>query len=404
MKKRDLFIVVFAVAFGLLYQFFKDGDVKFFEGCSVKKHNLRDKGYPNRSKLKDVVLKGVSAISIRNPAGSISLNTAEGEETEIKIFSIIYSKRKKIAEKIAKNISALIEKKESTAHITISNGENFPYSRVRININIAVPSEVNLDIKNRYGDIIINVPSNKTVINEKYGDIKILYPVNNLELSCRYSKVKVNDIIEGCNISSSKYSYFEISGSGSLNIKTSYSKLFINNYDTKKEISIKGLTSKFSFSKIEASDLNIKNSNGRIYLENIKVDSSKIISNNCKINIDKMISGDTIIKNSYAGVKINELKGDSINILIKNLDMNFYIGKSINTVNISAKYSDIDLFLKKDISPFFDINATYGEIKNNTSLAFLTSKEKHKIRLSGGGKAPKIVIFSNYSDIKLKNN
>ncbi len=403
MKKRDLFIAVVVIVFGLLYQFFESGNIKILEGCKINNSILLEKNYPNVFKLKSITLKNINRFNISNIAGSINIKKNDIDETFIEINSTVYSKNKKTAEKIRGKILSSIKKKGSLVTVSTTDNSRFSYSRVRIAIIIKTPQAESIRIKNRYGNISIGIPSGETSIDEKYGDINIEDTVKNLNIKSKYSKVKVKRIQKKGDFNS-KYSYFDISGSGSIKFKAAYSELFLNNLITEDGIILICSTSKLSLNKINASELILKNSNGKIYLDGIKVNTSKIISENCRINIDNMDCNDSVIKNSYGRVRINELHGDSVNILIKNLDMNLLLGEQLETVNISAKYCDIDLLLKKKISPFFDINSTYGEIFNKTSLSFLTTKEIHKIRLSGGGRTPKIIIFAKYSDIKLKNN
>ncbi len=403
MKKRDLFIAVIVIIFGISYQFFEKGRISFFRGCRISTPDLIDRKFPNLFKLKEGEFEGIKAIEINNPAGNIQLVRKTDDNTSVSISATIYSKKKTRAESILKEINPMVKKNGSTLKIYISKKSEFPINRARMNLTIASPPGIDIKISNKLGDITSDIEAGVFIIKEKYGDIDLKREVAELDLDASHSKIKISKIKKKSKIKA-RYSYFQISGTGTLNIESGYSEYYIKNFKSTEDIALINWSSEISLENTVGAAVNIKNSNGKIYLEKLKAESIKIVSKNCKIRLDGVKSEDTIIKNSYSDVMVNDLSGDSINLLLKNLNLNFYPGKKLYIINISASYSDLDLFLEKGNTPFFDINAIYGKIVNTTDISFLTSREKQRIRLSGGGKSPRIVISARYSDIKLKNN
>ena len=46
MKKKEILIVIVVIAFGVIYNFVKSGDVRFYSGCSVGSRELLDRKHP----------------------------------------------------------------------------------------------------------------------------------------------------------------------------------------------------------------------------------------------------------------------------------------------------------------------------------------------------------------------
>ena len=79
MKKREIFIVIVLIAFGIIYNSYKSGDfeISFYEGCSVDSRSLLDKRSLTRFVQEEIRCPHdhIKKIEIENLAGSIT-NTA----------------------------------------------------------------------------------------------------------------------------------------------------------------------------------------------------------------------------------------------------------------------------------------------------------------------------------------
>ncbi len=91
MKKRDLFIVIVVLAFGLVYNFVETGEIQFYEGCNVDARGLRDRNHPNAFAQEEIRydVSKISEIELDNRAGGIVITKSEDDtiriNTEIRV-------------------------------------------------------------------------------------------------------------------------------------------------------------------------------------------------------------------------------------------------------------------------------------------------------------------------------
>lgn len=440
MKKRDIIIVMAVIAFGLIYNAIKSGDfdIRFHKGIPVTTWQLKDKSYPNDFAREEIHYNQVDKIGIRNIAGDIevektALNANETGDPGIRIYPAIrvYHRSKKEAEEISKKIkintmleSETIEadnvagkKEKNKVRIEVKSMEDFPLRRARVRFKLVVPETVELDLRNRYGDMEIDGCGTNISLDGKHGDITVKHVDSAVEINHKNGRVVVTDV-QNSVLLSARNSRIRVNNVSDLkldcyltdvDIRQVENKVHIENaayasitMDEGNEFSAVGRHTKFKLTNIKNS-VQIKNSHKSIIMRNIKGDIH-INANNCKINLDQITSGDVVIKNAYNYVYIDKISADNLDVLMSNGDLNIAFDQIKEKLNIKNRHSKVTLIYPSSLRPVFNIEARYGSVTNRTSEELSVLKERGRELVTSNqleGK-PKITINTTYGDILLE--
>ena len=385
MKRKEIFIVIALIVFGIAYHFYKSGEIDlitkngFF--ISLNSTKLLDKNHQNNFIEKEINLHGIKKIKIINIAGEIIVERSKDNTTIIKPIICIYHKNKSTAKEIYNKIKIRSEKSKENIKIEVDSNEKFPYKRVRVKFKLLIPETVELNLFNRYGNINIKNAGKNININEKHGNIFASDINSNMDITHKYGKIKLKKI------------------SGNINVKSKHSKLNITN-----SLSIK-IESEFTKVNLEniKDDIEISNSHSPINMKKIKGNIT-INSRHCKIKLDNIISEYLNIKNSYDDVYIKNISGNNLYLYISHADLNINFNEIKEQININSNYSDITIEYPKSTNPSLNICTKYGKIKNYTKTKFTIIKQTYNQLLSYQGENPEIIINDSYGDIYLKNN
>jgi archaellum component FlaF (FlaF/FlaG flagellin family) len=72
MKRKEIFLIVVLIIFGLLYQLYKTGEEEVFEGCSTDSKYLLDKNHPHEFTGIISTFENIHTLDIKNLASWVS--------------------------------------------------------------------------------------------------------------------------------------------------------------------------------------------------------------------------------------------------------------------------------------------------------------------------------------------
>jgi hypothetical protein len=455
MKKREIFIVIVLIAFGIIYNSYKSGEfeISFYEGCSVDSGSLLDKRSLTKFVQEEIRCSHdhIKKIEIENLAGSITVEKHSTVETKadseseienenksektIRIVPAIHVYHRDAAKaheihkkiKIETHIYDMVEAEESAGtgskptykklHITVSPEESFPYRRVRVHFKLTIPESVELDLWNRYGNMEINGCGKNILLNGKYGDIWVRHIDSNLKIRHRHGNAAVEDIKDAVDLSS-RYSKIKIRDVSGLKLNCSHSRVFIAGVkketdidhaaysvitmENSKKITLDGRHTKIKMENIEEG-ASVKNSHETIYMRNIK-GNVQVKARHCKVVVKQAVSDDVVVKNSYGSVWCDEISAKNVDIMLNNGKLDIAFDRIEERINIRNRYSRIRLEYPGSLQPLFSIHVRHGDIVNRTpvEMAILKERSGADVNASTMEGKPEIIINTTYGDVFLE--
>ncbi|MDQ1353027.1 MAG: hypothetical protein QG657_3333 [Acidobacteriota bacterium] len=423
MKKREIILVIAVIAFGVIYNSVKSGDIRFYSGCSPYSRELLDKKYPVEFPQKELqyTVKETDAapsrrININNPAGDIEVGKSIDNTIRITPVIRVYHKDKEKAGDISRDIKLITRENGEEITITVESNERFPYNRARLGFKCLVPAKVELELKNRYGNIDINDTGQDINIDARYGDVFVknvesplkvksyrglvrLYDIKDsiqldsnhsrvkirnttsLKLKCTHSNLVIEDVKEGIEITRSGYSELEIENAGRLNIDAQHTRM-------KLEKITGGVVLANTYEPISMTDIQ----------GDINIDARQ-----CRINVTNAVGDFLIVNNSYSNVVIDGFSGKTLDARLKNAELDVTFENIREKININTNSADVTLKYPETLGPAFDINSVNGKIFNSTPAQLTVQEEREKRWLKTLEGKPQITIDAKYADVFLKN-
>jgi hypothetical protein len=420
MKKRDVLGILVLILAGIMYNFYiKNGEVVFFDGCSMSSKKLTQKKHQNVFVEKIIhypEAKDIKQITIDNPAGDIVIVKSKEGSVSIEPIIKVFHKNRERAKKIVKQIKIIPRKTEKKIAINIETDKEFPYRRVRLGFKCQVPQDIELDIRNRYGNIDIENVGKKISIDQYKGDLFIKNIDSNLKVKSHHGLVRIYNIGDVVELSSN-FSRVKIRNVPLLKLKCSQAKVWIDQVEDTIDTTYAG------YSSIVISDagklkinarhtrlklknikdyIEIKNSHAYINMENILGDIN-IKSRECNIVLNKISIDNLFINNSYNDIDINDISCKNIDITLDHGDLNLTLKKIQEGIIAKTRHAEVVFNYPTDLNLFFDINSNNGKIINRTSTNFTITQKDQKYILKTNEGLPKIDISSDYGDITLRN-
>jgi len=418
MKKKEILLVIAAIAFGIIYSLVESGDIRFYSGCSVDSRNLKDKRHPVRFIQEEIEYPAdaIKKIKLNNPAGDIEVEKSKNDSILIKPVIRVYHKDKKKANKICGAIQVSTRKSGNKIVIGVDSEKRFPYQRVRVEFKCFIPENVELDLKNRYGDIGIKDAGQDIKIDQRHGNLFIKNIDSTLKVKSHHGNVRLYDITDQIELSSN-YSRIKIKNVPSIILKCSHANLYMSDVKEEAEIIHASYSSieieKANYSYIDArhTKIELKNIKNGVKINNshAPIDMKDITGNinikakQCRIDLNKIVSPLLTIKNSYNDIDIEDISGKKLNILLKNGDLTVAFDNIEGEINIKSEHADVELKYPNSVKPAFNIISNNGRIINRTAveLTVLEENQKRFVNISEG--KPQIIIDTLYGDVILKN-
>jgi DUF4097 and DUF4098 domain-containing protein YvlB len=419
MKKKEIIIVVVVIAFGIIYNFVKSSEIRFYSGCSVGSRSLLDKKHPKDFIQKEIEYPAgtIGKIKINNPAGDIEVEKSKEGSILVKPVIRVYHKNKEKAKKICGTIEVSNRKIGKKIVIGVDSEGRFPYRRVRVGFKCLIPEDMELDLKNRYGNIDIQDAGQDIEIDERHGNLFIKNIDSNLKVKSDHGRIRLYDIKDQIQLSSN-HSRIKIKNVASIILKCSHANLSINDVKEETEIVYAShslldiektnylyIDARYTKMKLEnlKDGVKINNSHAPIYMKDI-TGNINIKAKQCKMALDKVISEYLTIKNSYNDIDIEDISGKNLNLFLKNGDLTIAFDNIEEEINIKTEHADVELTYPNSVVPAFNITSKNGRIMNRTAaeLTVLEENQKRMVNILEG--KPQIIVDTLYGDVILKNS
>jgi DUF4097 and DUF4098 domain-containing protein YvlB len=415
MKKKEIVIVVLLIVFGFIYNAVEKGKIKFIDDFSRyfnEKHLLSEHyiEFPQKERI----FPATNKISISNPAGEIIINKSTDDQVHLLSFFRIYFLDKGEVEKVSQNTSVHAEIEKNELKIAGNYMSAFPYQRLRIRFQLLVPEGIVLAISNHEGNVSIRHSGKYIFLQQENGNVILEDIPSSVQLEIRHGNLTVKNIAASIAIDAQQadimlenVSALRLKGRhGDYSLKKIKSSVYIEHaygditLDDAEQAEILGHHSKIVVRNIK-NGLTLTDAFQSIFLENINGDVS-LASRSSSIEIRHVNAKIMVVENSFADISIADYAGETLNVLLKNGNLDFQ-GKTITArLNIEARNAKIKLALGVLADPSFNIKTNHGRIYNNSPIVLDIFQEKDDSFANRIGQKPEIFINNIYGDIYLK--
>ncbi|WP_303317593.1 hypothetical protein Q4Q34_16890 [Flavivirga abyssicola] len=312
-------------------------------------------------------------LHLENKYGNVLINGWEEHDISIKIDIRVTNKKRDDAENLLNRIVANIKEVDDFVSITSEisdknsslfsryfnkvNPFEFDKSNVEINVTIYLPRHAEIDITNKFGDVIIDNWAGRLKANIEHGDLWINEGIPNARIAMKFGKLRSKAIDYGTiNL---KNGDIDIESSNKLLLKTSGTKIEI---DTVKDLEIIS-------SKDEIIIQEVEKIQGELNFSNAQIESVEE-----KITLDMKVAELRIAKINTpdAYVSINQESSD-ININISDLSFMFNATLEQGLLRLPKTFYNIENNMIDKSKRIREIKAAYGK---NTSGIFSFNGKK----------------------------
>ncbi len=415
MKKREIFLVIALVLFGVIYQAVEKGKVRFAGDFSFYSDERKLKGsrfseFPEAEKL----FSEVERVTIENPAGEIIVNRSQDGQVHLIPLLRVYYKDKSDVEELRQRIAVKADLIGKELNVSVRHSSPFPYQRLRVLLRLLLPDEATLSVSNQEGDVIIKDVGNVILVRQQNGSLYLENTRSRLDLQLRNGNANLKNIAAHAKIVAS-HGNILIENAVSLGLVGKHGDCTLRNVEQEAVI-------EHSFGKLVldgAGKVEIDARHCRIHARNIK--GGAIISNRFDMTVLEDVSGDVrlssrssktelrrasagnvVIENSYADTRIEDFSGNSLDVLIKNGNLELAVGSVADRINIQSQHAELNLAFGVLADPTFNIRTRHGRITVESPLE-LDSYVENEVRFANRvGQKPEILINNSYGDVHVK--
>ncbi|MDP3434196.1 MAG: hypothetical protein Q8T04_14705 [Bacteroidota bacterium] len=306
---------------------------------------------------------GVTAMKVTNKFGEVKINDMGGDSVTIKVVITVENPTGNKAKELMNMIQVNFQKSGSVVIAETQMDDNFKSKQsFRIDYLINIPKDRDLDITNRYGNVIVNELEAKGTFNVSYGNltagnmkapagspVKIVVnygkadieTINDANMEFKYSKLYAGEIAR--LVLDTKYTTVNLHKTGNLTLDSKYDGINIDEIDNLKSVS------KYTNYKIGlltgSFDLDTGYGSVRISKVGVKFDKIRIVNSYGGVNIGlNELNYKLKAECSYCDVvyPTNRYKGDKIRDGQRvSLDGN--VGTGGGSVTINSRYGGVKL-------------------------------------------------------------
>lgn len=305
-------------------------------------------------------------LQISNKMGDIKLDNWQKNEVAIEVTITVKEDNKEKADKIFNKIEITVKNEGNNIQCNTEITDKINNADFNIDYKVTAPAFINIDLSNKFGNIIINEINGKAKISVKYGTLEVLkitdqtkpYPEINLGY-CNSSKIKE---INTANLNI-KYSKLKVEKSQDLIVSSKYSSLKVENassiiaeagYDNYKIGEVQNIVINGKYSDFEIEKLSKKGEFDMVYgsciienlLQNFEEINGILKYNKIKIGIEKNASLYIDTEAGYAGITHPEGELNVVNNPFSEKVFG-WIGKDKNSkskIKIKSEYGDIKIY------------------------------------------------------------
>jgi len=303
----------------------------------------------------------VETLDISNKFGEVKFINDGGTEITIDVIVTVEASSDSKANELLNKIDVNFSKSGNVVKAVTSIENNFRSQRsFSIDYTVNVPSDKNLRVANKYGNVVVNRLTGTGEFNVQYGNITaVSLKGASTRLNLAYGKGNINET--GDLETDISYSNISFGETGDLRLNSKYSTVDL---DKAKNIQTESRYDKFNFGEIVSVTADTKYSQLRI------------------ANLTKSL----LITSGYGGVKVDKIAPDfySVNITNSYGQISLGLGGSSYTVDARCDYCGITYPQERYKG---------NRMKENTSIQL-----QGKVGSAGGGN---VVVKSRYGEIRL---
>jgi len=304
---------------------------------------------------------GVETLDISNRFGEVKFKNDGGSEITIDVLITVEASGESKANDLLNKIDVTFSKSGNVVKAVTSIENNFNSQRsFSIDYTINVPSDKNLRVANKYGNVVVNKLTGSGEFDVQYGNITaVSLKGASTRLNLAYGK---GNITETGNLETNLgYSNITIGETGDLQLDSKYSTLDL---EKAKNIQTDSKYDKLNFGEITSVKANTKYTQIRI----------------------ASLAKSLLITSGYGGVIVGKIAPDFDSVDITNSygQISLGLGGTSYTVDARCDYCGISYPQERYKG---------NRLKENTSIQI-----QGKIGTAGGGN---VVVKSRYGEIKL---
>ncbi|WP_062060578.1 hypothetical protein [Aquimarina longa] len=328
-------------------------------------NNIRAQEKVSKKIEKAYPMTNAGELHIENKYGNVIINGWDKKTIEIEISILVSKKKKEDAEELLTRINPEINNTQDFININSVIGErndniisrllnktnlfDFDKGNIQIDYTIHLPSNAEINIINKFGDIIISGWNGKLKANIKHGDMWLNKDVNNASIEIKFGKLKTKAITYG-NIQA-KNGEINITESKDLKINSSGSVIKIENTELLEMHSSKDQITIYKIGKIY----------GELMFSNINIDT---LYDDMNLTLEVADVWVSKIQKKNPNITINQ-ESSELNINIKNIAIDFSASLEQGLLRIPKSFTNIKTDVIDKRKKIREINAIYGK---NTPL------------------------------------
>lgn len=328
----------------------------------------------NYTKKKAIEAKESKKLDIINSYGNIEVERSDSSKVEVTAEIAIRNNdetySKSISDKIVEVSQGDTIKVEAKAKSI--DYDKYKIQSINIDFKIKVPANLEVNIKNEYGDITAYNVGKSLDISDKNGKIEVSSVGGDLTIENQYGDIESSGIKGKCEITDKN---------GQVDLQ-----------DVDKDVRIDNAFGNISLQNIGGSAVIVNNNadiKGTLIGGSVDIDSSycgivlESIKGGVKLkdkngNVDIMdVGGNVKAENKYGDIKLDNVS-KAIEVSDKNANIELNSDKiPTGDIKIENEYGNIDLSMPENINASIDAFLRYGDISNNYGFN-VTEKNNEK--------------------------
>lgn len=305
-------------------------------------------------------LTNAGELHLENKYGNIVINGWEKKTIQIDVEIHVTKKKKEDADELLSRIdmvvnstedfiriSSVIEDRNSTILSKLfdkANPFDFDKSNIQIDYSVYLPFNAEINIINKFGDIIISDWNGKLKANLQHGNMWLNKDLNNANIDMKFGKLKTKSITYG-NLRF-KNGEINIEKSEDLKITSSGAVIEIENVESLEVHS----------SKDQINIENIGYIHGELMFSNINLNT---VYDSINLSLEVADLWVSKIEKTNANVTINQ-ESSELNINISGLTIDFKASLEQGLLRIPKSFANIKTNVIDKRKRIRDITATYG--------------------------------------------
>ena len=312
------------------------------------------------------VKSAIRSLQVTNKYGQIKINDLGGDSITVDVIITVETSTEKKATYLFDQIDINIQKRGTELVLATNIKESFKTKQhFTIDYMINIPSDRNLVVSNKYGNVSVNSLNAKGSFEVHYGSIytgNMVAPEESpIKLDLAYSKADLESF--NSMICHTKYSKLYVGEAGKLKAESKYSTINV------KELSKFGLESKYDGIKIRGlNELNAKSKYTNYTIEELRKS--------------------LVLNTEYGSVRIDK------------------VSENLERIDLTNRYGGINIGIDNLVAYRLNAECDYCNVKvPEGSFRGNREKERSHLRMNGtvGASSPTAIvkIKSRYGEVKL---